>query len=178
MPLSAARGYPRVVAVGILASVGICLGAGFAALQLTLRAGLSVGALLSMRFLAAAAGMGAPLLVRRQPLTRRAIRDGGSLGLLLVTIFWLQADGLSFTTTSKSGFITSLYVPLTPVLALVLGERVRPGHAIAAALATCGLIMLVHVPGAAQSGWNRGDVETLLSRGSRLNARSHSAVDG
>src|SRR5206468_1427014 len=29
-------------------------------------------------------------------------------------------------------------------------------------LATCGLLMLVHVPGGIQTGWNRGDIETLL----------------
>jgi drug/metabolite transporter (DMT)-like permease len=162
MRVRAARAYPHGVAVGVLASTGVFLGAGFAALQIALRAGLSVGAVLSLRFLAAATGMGVLCWMRREPLTRRAMRDGSCLGLLLVTIFWLQADGLRFTTTSKSGFITSLYVPLTPLLAIVVGERVRPGHALAAILATCGLVMLVQIPGGLQSGWNRGDIETVL----------------
>jgi len=162
MRVTPTRVYPHAVALAVLASVGVFLGGGFAALQATLRAGLSVGALLSLRFLGAALGMGLLLRVRREPLTRRAIRDGCCLGLLLVTIFWLQADGLRFTTTAKSGFITSLYVPLTPLLAIASGERVRPSHAVAAALATCGLFILVHAPGEARSWWNRGDVETLL----------------
>src|SRR5207245_6496710 len=77
-------------------------------------------------------GHGRPLLdaTRAADASRDARR--GFPWAALVTIFWLQADSLRFTTTSKSGFITSLYVPLTPLLAIVVGERVRPGHAVAA----------------------------------------------
>ena len=156
------RTYPHWVAVATIASVAIFFGGGFAAMQIALRAGLSVGAAVSFRFVLAAIGMGVLLLVRREPLRRRAVLDGIFLGLLVVTMFWLQTDGLRFTTTSKSGFITSLYVPFTPLLAIVLGDRIRLGHAIAALLATLGLFMLVHVPGGLLSGWNRGDFETLL----------------
>jgi drug/metabolite transporter (DMT)-like permease len=156
------RTYPHWVAVATIASVALVFGSGFAAMQIALRAGLSVGAVLSLRFLLAAAAMGALLMVRREPLTRRAVLDGIFLGLLILTIFWLQSDGLRFTTTSKSGFITALYVPFTPLLAIVLRDRVRLGHAIAALLATVGLLMLVHVPGGLLTGWNRGDFETLL----------------
>jgi len=140
--------YPHWVAVATIASVAIFwLFVGFATMQMASRAGLSVGAVLSLRFVLAAIGMGVLLLVRREPLTRRAVLDGIFLGLLLVALFWLQTDGLRFTTTSKSGFITSLYVPFTPLLTIVLGDRVRLGHAMAALLATLGLFMLVHVPG-------------------------------
>lgn len=156
------RIYPHWVAVGAILSVAIIYGCGFATLQMALRAGLSVGAVLSLRFVLAAIGMSVLLLARREPLTRPALIDGIFLGLLLVAIFWLQTDGLRFTTTSKSGFITSLYVPFTPLLAIALGDRVRLGHAVAAVLATLGLFMLVHVPGGLLNGWNRGDFETLL----------------
>lgn len=156
------RTYPHWVAVATITTVAIVYGGGFATMQISLRAGLSVGAVLSLRFLLGALGLGVVLLVRREPLTRRAVLDGIFLGVLLIAIFWLQTDGLRFTTTSKSGFITSLYVPITPLLALALGDRVRLGHAVAAVLATFGLFMLVHVPGGLLSGWNRGDFETLL----------------
>jgi len=56
----------------------------------------------------------------------------------------------------------SLYVPFTALLAIVLHERVRVGHALAALLATFGRLMLMHLPGGLVSGWNRGDFETLL----------------
>lgn len=156
------RTYPHWVAVATIMTVAIFYGGGFATMQASLRAGLSVGAVLSLRFVLAALGLGVLLLVRREALTRRAVLDGIFLGVLLVTIFWLQTDGLRFTTTSKSGFITSLYVPITPLLAIVLGDRVRLGHAVAAVLATLGLFMLVHVPGGLLNGWNRGDFETLV----------------
>jgi drug/metabolite transporter (DMT)-like permease len=156
------RTYAHWIAVATIASVAIFYGGGFAAMQIALRSGLTVGAALALRFVLSAIGMGVLLLIRREPLTRRAVLDGIFLGLLLVTIFWLQTDGLRFTTTSKSGFITSLYIPFTPLLAIVLRDHVRLGHAIAALLATLGLFMLVHVPGGLLSGWNRGDFETLL----------------
>ncbi|HLW53785.1 MAG TPA: DMT family transporter [Candidatus Angelobacter sp.] len=156
------RTYPHWVAVATIASVAILFGGGFSATQSALRAGFPVGAVLSLRFVLAAIGLSVLLLVRRQPLPRRAVLDGIILGLLLATLCWLLADGLRFTTTSKSGFITSLYVPLTPLLAILLGDRVKPGHAIAAVLATLGLFLLVHLPGGPLSGWNRGDFEILL----------------
>jgi hypothetical protein len=158
------RTYAHWIAVATIASVAIFYGGGFAAMQIALRSGLTVGAALALRFVLSAIGMGVLLLIRREPLTRRAVLDGIFLGLLLVTIFWLQTDGLRFTTTSKSGFITSLYIPFTPLLAIVLRDRVRLGHAIAALLATLGLFMLVHVPGGLLSGWNRGRLRDFTVR--------------
>jgi len=157
------RTYPHWLAVATIAAVATVFGCGFMAMQVSLRAGMSVGATISVRFLLATIAMAALLLLSRTPLKRRAVIDGLWLGLLLVTIFWLQTDGLRFTTTSKSAFITSLYVPMTPLMAVLIGDRVRLGHAVAAVLATIGLLMLVHSPGAnLLSGWNRGDYETLV----------------
>jgi hypothetical protein len=34
------------------------------------------------------------------------VLDGVWLGLILAVIFWSQTDGMRFTTTAKSGFIT------------------------------------------------------------------------
>jgi drug/metabolite transporter (DMT)-like permease len=84
------------------------------------------------------------------------------LGVVVLSAFWLQADGLRFTTTSKSAFITGLYVLFTPLLSLVLRDRLRLSHGLAAAVAAAGLYLLVHVPGAPMGGWNRGDTETLI----------------
>lgn len=180
------RTYPHWVAVATIAVVATVFGAGFAAMQLVLRGGLSVGATISVRFLLGTVLMAALMALLRVKFTRRSIIDGFWLGLILVTIFWLQTDGLRFTTTSKSGFITSLYVPMTPLLAVIIGDRVRLGHAIAAVLATIGLLALVHSPGAnLLSGWNRGDYETLLcavfcaghvTATAHFSRRSHGAV--
>ena len=138
--------------------------------------GSRVGAAITVRFCIASVILGAILLARRTPISRQSLQDGAVLGVILVTIFWMQTHGLQYTTTTKSAFITSLYVPFTPLLALALGDRVRVHHAIGAVLATVGLLALVHVPGGVLSGWNLGDFETFIVAvlcAAHLTATSH-----
>jgi drug/metabolite transporter (DMT)-like permease len=124
---------------------------------------MSVGAILSIRFAIGTAGLGLLMALFRVPFRRRAVLDGLWLGLVLATLFWLQTDGLRFTTTAKSGFITGLYVIFTPAVALLAGDRLRPSHGLGALVALAGLALLVREPGVAWSGWNRGDTETFLT---------------
>jgi drug/metabolite transporter (DMT)-like permease len=146
-----------------LALTAAIWGGGFPATKYALQAGLSVGALLTLRFAIGTAGLGLCIALLRVPIRRRAVLDGCWLGLVLATLFWLQTDGLRFTTTAKSGFITGLYVIFTPMVALLAGDRLRPAHGLGAGVALAGLLMLVREPGAAWGGWNRGDSETLLA---------------
>ena len=151
----------HLIAVLSMAAIAAVWGGGFPATKYCLQAGLSVGALLALRFAIGTLGLGMMLVLLKVPLRRRDVLDGLWLGLVLVTLFWLQTDGLRFTTTSKSGFITGLYVIFTPMVALLVGDRLRPSHALGALVALTGL--LVREPGAAWGGWNRGDSETLLA---------------
>lgn len=144
-----------------IAIVAIVFGCGFLAMQTVLRGGLSVGSSISVRFLLGTAALFVLLKARRVELDRSSLRDGLILGFILVAIFWLQTDGLRFTTTAKAGLITSLYVPFTPVIAFLLRDRIKLSHGLAALVAGVGLYMLVHVPGNIWSGWNRGDFEIL-----------------
>lgn len=153
----------HLFAVCALASISLVWAGGFPAAKYSLQAGLSVGALLSLRFAIGTAGLGLLMLLLKVPLRRRDALDGLWLGLVLATLFWLQTDGLRFTTTSKSGFITGLYVIFTPMVALLFGDRLRPSHALGALVAATGLALLVREPGTAWGGWNRGDSETLLA---------------
>lgn len=153
----------RLLAVFSLAAIASVWGGGFPATKYCLNAGLSVGALLTLRFAIGAAGLGLLMLLLRVPIRRRDALDGLWLGLVLTTLFWLQTDGLRFTTTSKSGFITGLYVIFTPAVALLARDRLRPSHGLGALVALAGLALLVREPGAAWGGWNRGDSETLLA---------------
>ena len=132
-------------AVLALAAIAFVWAGGFPATKYCINAGLSVGALLSIRFAIGTAGLGLMLMLLGVPVRRREVLDGLWLGLVLATLFWLQTDGLRFTTTSKSGFITGLYVIFTPMVALL------------------GLALLVREPGSAWGGWNRGDTETFLA---------------
>lgn len=158
MPQPPPSHLKAVLALGVTALVW---GGGFPATKYALQAGLSVGALLSLRFAIGTLGLGTMLVALRVPLQRRALLDGLWLGLLLAATFWLQTDGLRFTTTSKSGFVTGLYVIFTPLVALLAGDRLRPSHGLGALVALAGLGLLVREPGAAWGGWNRGDSETL-----------------
>lgn len=153
----------HLFAVLSLAAIALVWAGGFPATKYCLQAGLSVGALLSLRFAIGTAGLGFMLLLLRVPIRKRDALDGLWLGLVLATLFWLQTDGLRFTTTSKSGFITGLYVIFTPMVALLAGDRLRPSHGLGALVALTGLALLVREPGSAWGGWNRGDSETFLS---------------
>ena len=156
-----ARGRHRAAILGLS---GHCLvwGAGFAAMKAALAAGLGVGEMLAVRFTLGALVLGLALRLRGRPVARQALRDGALMGLALTAVFWLQADGLRFTTTSKSGFITALYVLFTPLVSLLWGNRLKGAHVLGALVAACGLALLVHDPEASFGGWNRGDTETLL----------------
>jgi drug/metabolite transporter (DMT)-like permease len=152
----------HILAVVVIALVATAFGCGFAAMQTALQGGLSVGAAISVRFILGAIALTALLKFQGVTFDRASLRDGAVLGLLLVSIFWLQTDGLRFTTTAKSGLITSLYVPFTPIFAFLLRERVKLSHGLAAMIATAGMYLLVHVPGEIWSGWKRGELETLV----------------
>jgi drug/metabolite transporter (DMT)-like permease len=158
-------------AVVIIASVATVWGFGFPMTRIVLDGGLSVGALMSIRFPLSGLLILAILRAKGIPIVRRGVVDGIWLGLVLVLVFWLQSDGMRFTTTAKSGFITGLYVLFTPLVAVVIGQRVKLASAFGAVIATYGLYLLVHPPGGWGTGhgplavfkqMNRGDVEILL----------------
>ena len=155
--MTAQRLQPEIshpTAVLIVASVATVWGFGFPMTRIVLDGGLSVGGLMSIRFPLAGLLMFA--------IIRRGVLDGIWLGVVMVVIFWLQTDGMRFTTTAKSGFITGLYVLFTPLVAVAIGQRVKLASALGALIAAYGMYLLVHLPGGWWTGWNRGDIEILL----------------
>jgi len=78
---------------------------------------------------------------------------GIGAGALLATAYGLQTAGLDLTTVSSTGFITGLYVVLTPIIALVLFRTpVAAAAWVGVALAVAGLLMLNGVPGGSTLG--------------------------
>jgi len=78
---------------------------------------------------------------------------GIGAGALLATAYGLQTAGLDLTTVSSTGFITGLYVVLTPIIALVLFRTpVAAAAWLGVALAVAGLLMLNGVPGGSTLG--------------------------
>ena len=86
-------------------------------------------------------------------LPRRGIGAGVGAGVLLATAYGLQTAGLELTTVSSTGFITGLYVVLTPLLALALFRTpVAAAAWVGVALAVAGLLLLNGVPGGSAVG--------------------------
>ena len=98
--------------------------------------------LLTVRFTIAAVALAIVAGPRlRMPMT--TLRRGLLLGLLYGIAQLLQTFGLAHTAASVSGFLTGLYVVLTPLLsALILRTRIAPAVWAAACLATVGLGVL------------------------------------
>jgi len=110
-------------------------------------------AFLAVRFAIASATLAVPAAPRVRTLGRRGIGVGAFLGLLLATGYVLQTAGLERTTASDAGFVTGMYVVLTPLLALALYRTPIPAVAWAGVgLATLGLALLSGVHARAATG--------------------------
>ena len=117
-------------------------------------------AFLAVRYAIAAGVLGVVAMPRVRALGRSGLLAGGVLGVLLGVGIGLQTAGLERTTVSSTGFITGLYVVLTPLFGLVL-FRTRVGLEVwlGVVLSVTGLAMLsgVHV------GSTTGDLLVLAS---------------
>jgi drug/metabolite transporter (DMT)-like permease len=100
-------------------------------------------AFMAVRFAIAGATLALPAARRVRSLGADGVRAGALLGVMLAAGFGLQTAGLERTTVSSTGFITGLYVVLTPLLGLAL-FRVRAGGPVwaAALLSVVGLALL------------------------------------
>jgi drug/metabolite transporter (DMT)-like permease len=100
-------------------------------------------AFLAVRFWIATLTLAVPGLPRVRSLGRTGLTAGAFLGLLLAAGYTLQTAGLERTTVSSTGFVTGMYVVLTPLIALVL-VRSSIGLSVwgGVALSTIGLAML------------------------------------
>ena len=107
---------------------------------------------LALRFAIASVAL-SPGAGRIRSLGRGGVGAAALAGGLLAVGYVLQTFGLQRTSVSSAGFVTGMYVVLTPIIALVL-FRLRVGATawVGAALATGGLAMLAGVHGGSVSG--------------------------
>src|SRR2546423_9205214 len=107
---------------------------------------------LAVRFGIASAVL-APAAPRVRGLGRRGAAGAALAGALLGTGYVLQTLGLERTSVSSAGFVTGMYVVLTPLIALVL-FRLQVGGAawLGTGLATVGLAMLAGIHGGSATG--------------------------
>ncbi len=89
--------------------------------------------------------------LRRTP--RSGIVAGTLAGAMLALAYGLQTAGLELTTVSSTGFITGLYVVVTPLLALAFFRTPVPAVLWAGAvLSLAGLLMISGIPGGSLLG--------------------------
>ncbi len=99
---------------------------------------------LTLRFLAATVALA--VVFRKQFASadaRRSIRGGMLAGFCLFSGYVLQTFGLKYTSASKTGFITGLYIPLVPLVAgLIYRKRPQLAELAGVALAFAGLALM------------------------------------
>ncbi|MDN5562599.1 MULTISPECIES: DMT family transporter [Luteococcus] len=138
-PVAGAARKPLALAALVL--MGMLWGSTFFSMKdLTTR--IPVPDLLAVRFMIAAAALGL-LAHRHWRMSRTTLWQGTVLGLIYGSAQLVQTVGLAHTAASVSGFVTGLYVVITPFLAAwLLRERIPALTWLAVVLAAAGLGML------------------------------------
>src|SRR5947208_11911160 len=116
-------------------------------------------AFLAVRFAIATLTLAVPGTRRVRSLGRAGGAAGALLGLLLAAGYALQTAGLERTTVSGTGFITGMYVVLTPLIALgFFRSRITSAAWAGVAVSTVGLAPLGRPrrPGRRRSARARG----------------------
>src|SRR5437588_6994943 len=98
---------------------------------------------LAMRFSIGALVLALIFHKRLAQITRAEIISGSIIGLFLFGTYAFQTTGLEYTTSSKAGFITGLYVPLVAILAVpMLRQKPTPGSMLGVILSVAGLALI------------------------------------
>lgn len=97
---------------------------------------------------------------KKAPGTRKDLIVGGVVcGAILAVASSLQQIGVAYTTVSKAGFITALYVIIVPLLDLFIHRKVAPLVWGCAVLSAIGLYLLCM---SGPASINKGDILVLL----------------
>ncbi len=98
---------------------------------------------LAMRFSIGALVLALIFHKRLAQITRAETLTGSIIGLFLFGTYALQTTGLQYTTSSKAGFITGMYVPLVAILAVpMLRQRPTLGSMLGVMLSVAGLALI------------------------------------
>nr|HPI41496.1 DMT family transporter [Pseudobdellovibrionaceae bacterium] len=104
-------------------------------------------------------------IFKKNQITPHEVKEGLIAGFILGIVLLLQTWGLLYTTATKSGFITSLYVVLIPLfLHFFWKQKTSPSTYINVAFALLGMVILISPDPQSVDllFMNRGDLLTLL----------------
>jgi drug/metabolite transporter (DMT)-like permease len=117
---------------------------------------------IALRFALAAVVLG---LIYGSAIRRKALNAGILAGGLLFSAFALQTIGLTLTTPSKSAFLTSLSIPMVPLLSsFVYKSRPRLLEGVGIVVASFGMVLMTF-PSSFRTGnfdIGRGDLLTMF----------------
>jgi len=132
----------RGLAISALLAVTVVWGSTFVVVK------DAIGRMPAMDFLAVRFTLAALVMIALRPtairrVDRSTVRDGALLGSVLGLAYIAQTLGLDRTSPAVSGFLTGLFVVLTPLLGAVVLRR-PPGAAVwlAVVVATAGLALI------------------------------------
>jgi drug/metabolite transporter (DMT)-like permease len=144
------------IAAALLVGVTAVWGSTFVLIKDVVR-DLPVADFLAVRFVIAALVMVPAFWRPLRRLSRTQVRQGALLGVLYGVAQILQTSGLAHTSAAVGGFVTGMYVVLTPLLGAVLLHTAAPATTwVAVGLSTGGLALL------ALRGFSVGAGEALV----------------
>lgn len=103
---------------------------------------LAVAVLIPYILVTNRAGAGKTVAVKESAGNKTLLAGGVSCGVLLCIASNLQQFGLKQTTVGKTGFITTMYIVLVPILGIFLKKKVAGKVWLGVAIAVTGLYML------------------------------------
>jgi drug/metabolite transporter (DMT)-like permease len=128
---------------GSLVAVALVWGATFVLVKKAL-ADVSTLLFLTLRFSIAAIALA--VLFRKEfrtPNARASLLRGAFAGIFLFGGYVLQTAGLKYTSASKAGFLTGLYVPLVPLIGGLINRRLpQISELVGIAIACSGMFLL------------------------------------
>jgi drug/metabolite transporter (DMT)-like permease len=154
--------YTRAVLELILA--GILWGASFTLVNWALK-DFSTSTLIFWRFLLAfIIGEAILFFFFREDFkkSRSDIQLSSLAGFFLALSLILQTQGQIYTTATNSGFITSLYVIIVPIIGgIFYRHKIRPAHFLLSLTAFAGMGLLLNIHDFSAYKFNQGDLLTL-----------------
>jgi drug/metabolite transporter (DMT)-like permease len=86
---------------------------------------------------------------------------GGGLGIVIFVAFAFQTYGAYYTTPSKNGMLTGLYVIIVPLLLIALSRKIKIKPIIDAVICIAGMVVLFNIFNETTS-INIGDILTIF----------------